>query len=157
MPSAPSARSADSRASMAVTSAGVAARCHAGPAMLARNVPSLPSSAMPGDGLHPGQRPGRGEAVVDRPALGRGAPVGGVHRRDARFQLERGGDAVQGLQPQPGDVLTWLCRSMNPAVTTRPATSSSARAGRQAVPTCGDPAAGDRDVRHRVQAGSRGR
>ena len=47
MPSAPPARSADSRARIAVTSAGSARRCQAGLAMLARNVSSLPSIGTP--------------------------------------------------------------------------------------------------------------
>jgi len=47
MPIAPSDRSADSRASTALTSAGAAGRCQAGVAMLPRNTSSLPSSAIP--------------------------------------------------------------------------------------------------------------
>ena len=153
MPSAPSARSADSRASMAVICWGVAGRCQASLARLARNVASLPSRADPGDGLHPGQRPGRGEAVVDGPALGRRAPVRGLHRGDACFQLKRGGDAIQGLQRKAGDVVHVTVQIDEPG-RDHEACDVEVRLGAgQGVTDLGDLAAGDRDILHGIQAG----
>ena len=58
----------------------------------------------PGDLGHPGLCPRGGEAVVDRPPLGRDRPVGGRHRAGSRLQLQRGRDPVQRLQAQSGQV-----------------------------------------------------
>ena len=104
MPSAPSARSADNRASKAVTCAGSAGRCQAGSEMRAMKRVQAGVRRQASHRLHPGQRPGGGETVVDRPSLCGGAAVGVGDRGDARLELQRGGDAVHGLQPQAAEV-----------------------------------------------------
>ena len=104
MPSAPSARSSASRASSALTWAGSAGRCQAGSEMRGHERAQAGVGRQSGHRLHPGQRPGGGEAVVDRPALLRGPAVRLGHRGDAGLELQRGGHPVQGLQPQAAQV-----------------------------------------------------
>jgi hypothetical protein len=64
-----------------------------------------PIAAVPGEHLDPRGRPGRGVTEVQGPAL-RGRPGIRLRHRDrARFELERGGDAVEGLEPVPAHAL----------------------------------------------------
>ena len=103
------------------------------------------------DRLHPGQRPGGGETVVDRPALGGGAAVGVGDRGDACLELQRGGDAVHGLQPQAAQIADVAVQVDEPGRHHLARHVYIGRRGGQSVPIAAIRPCATRDVPHRVQ------
>ena len=108
----------------------------------------------PGHGLHPGQRPGGGETVVDRPALVRGAAVRLGHRGDAGLEFQRRGHPVHGLQAQAAQVADVAVQVDEPRrhYLARHVDVATRNAGRQARSDGCDPVGRNGHVAHGVQA-----
>ena len=104
-----------------------------------------------GHRLHPGQRPGGGETVIDRPSLCGGAAVGVGDRGDARLELQRGGDAVHGLQPQAAEVADVTVQVDKSGRHDLPRHVDIDSGRRQSGPDRGDLAVRHGDIPHRVQ------
>ena len=110
-----------------------------------------PVAAVPGEHLDPGRRPGRGVAEVQGPPL-RGRPRIRLRHRDrARFQLERRGDAVEGLEPVPAHALR-VAVQVDEAGRDHAALGPEHGAPAQIRTDGGDHAVLDGDVQRRVDA-----